>query len=187
MNPSTEDILNAVNRVNAKNVVVLPNNKNIILASEQASKLAEDKKVFVVPSTTIPEGITAMINFNVAESVDANISNMTDSLSTVKTAMVTYAVRDTSINDKEIKEGDILGMLGGSITAVNKDVATCTKELIDTAVDEDSEVVTIYYGNDVDEDTANEIAEYVEEKYPDCEVEVQLGDQPLYYYIISVE
>lgn len=187
MNPSTEDILNAVENINAKNIIVLPNNKNIILAAEQAAKLSKDKKVFVVPSKTIPEGITAMINFNPAESVDSNVSDMTESLSTVKTAMVTYAVRETSIDDKQIEEGDILGMLGGNIAVVSKDLIEGTKELIDKAVDDDSEMISVYYGSDVKEDEANEIAAYIEEKYPDCEVEVQLGNQPLYYYIISVE
>ena len=128
-----------------------------------------------------------MINFNPAESVDSNVSDMTESLSTVKTAMVTYAVRETSIDDKQIEEGDILGMLGGNIAVVSKDLIEGTKELIDKAVDDDSEMISVYYGSDVKEDEANEIAAYIEEKYPDCEVEVQLGNQPLYYYIISVE
>ena len=187
MNPSTEDILNAVEKINAKNIIVLPNNKNIILAAEQAAKLSKDKKIYVVPSKTIPEGITAMINYNIGEGVEENVSNMTDSLSYVKTAMVTYAVRETSIDDKKIEEGDILGMLGGNISVVSKDIMEGTKELIDNAIDEDSEMISIYYGSDVKEEDANELAQYIEEKYPDCEVEVQMGNQPLYYYIISVE
>ncbi len=187
MNPSTEDILNAVEKINAKNIIVLPNNKNIILAAEQAAKLSKDKKIYVVPSKTIPEGITAMINYNIGEGVEENVSNMTDSLSYVKTAMVTYAVRETSIDDKKIEEGDILGMLGGNISVVSKDIMEGTKELIDNAIDEDSEMISIYYGSDVKEDDADELAQYIEEKYPDCEVEVQMGNQPLYYYIISVE
>lgn len=187
MNPSTEDILNAVEKINAKNIIVLPNNKNIILAAEQAAKLSKDKKIYVVPSKTIPEGITAMINYNIGEGVEENVSNMTDSLSYVKTAMVTYAVRETSIDDKKIEEGDILGMLGGNISVVSKDIMEGTKELIDNAIDEDSEMISIYYGSDVKEEDADELAKYIEEKYPDCEVEVQMGNQPLYYYIISVE
>lgn len=187
MNPSTEDILNAVEKINAKNIIVLPNNKNIILAAEQAAKLSKDKKIYVVPSKTIPEGITAMINYNIGEGVEENVSNMTDSLSYVKTAMVTYAVRETSIDDKKIEEGDILGMLGGNISVVSKDIMEGTKELIDNAIDEDSEMISIYYGSDVKEEDADELAQYIEEKYPDCEVEVQMGNQPLYYYIISVE
>ncbi len=187
MNPSTEDILNAVEKINAKNIIVLPNNKNIILAAEQAAKLSKDKKIYVVPSKTIPEGITAMINYNIGEGVEENVSNMIDSLSYVKTAMVTYAVRETSIDDKKIEEGDILGMLGGNISVVSKDIMEGTKELIDNAIDEDSEMISIYYGSDVKEEDANELAQYIEEKYPDCEVEVQMGNQPLYYYIISVE
>lgn len=187
MNPSTEDILNAVEKINAKNIIVLPNNKNIILAAEQAAKLSKDKKIYVVPSKTIPEGITAMIDYNIGEGVEENVSNMTDSLSYVKTAMVTYAVRETSIDDKKIEEGDILGMLGGNISVVSKDIMEGTKELIDNAIDEDSEMISIYYGSDVKEDDADELAQYIEEKYPDCEVEVQMGNQPLYYYIISVE
>ena len=187
MNPSTEDILNAVEKINAKNIIVLPNNKNIILAAEQAAKLSKDKKIHVVPSKTIPEGITAMINYNIGEGVEENVSNMTDSLSYVKTAMVTYAVRETSIDDKKIEEGDILGMLGGNISVVSKDIMEGTKELIDNAIDEDSEMISIYYGSDVKEEDADELAQYIEEKYPDCEVEVQMGNQPLYYYIISVE
>lgn len=187
MNPSTEDILNTVEKINAKNIIVLPNNKNIILAAEQAAKLSKDKKIYVVPSKTIPEGITAMINYNIGEGVEENVSNMTDSLSYVKTAMVTYAVRETSIDDKKIEEGDILGMLGGNISVVSKDIMEGTKELIDNAIDEDSEMISIYYGSDVKEEDADELAQYIEEKYPDCEVEVQMGNQPLYYYIISVE
>lgn len=187
MNPSTEDILNTVEKINAKNIIVLPNNKNIILAAEQAAKLSKDKKIHVVPSKTIPEGITAMINYNIGEGVEENVSNMTDSLSYVKTAMVTYAVRETSIDDKKIEEGYILGMLGGNISVVSKDIMEGTKELIDNAIDEDSEMISIYYGSDVKEEDADELAQYIEEKYPDCEVEVQMGNQPLYYYIISVE
>ncbi len=187
MNPSTEDILNAVEKINAKNIIVLPNNKNIILAAEQAAKLSKDKKIYVVPSKTIPEGITAMINYNIGEGVEENVSNMIDSLSYVKTAMVTYAVRETSIDDKKIEEGDILGMLGGNISVVSKDIMEGTKELIDNAIDEDSEMISIYYGSDVKEEDADELAQYIEEKYPDCEVEVQMGNQPLYYYIISAE
>ena len=187
MNPSTEDILNAVAKVNADNVFILPNNKNIILASEQAAKIVEDKKLYVVPTTSVPEGLEALINYDASQNADDAFETMKESLSLVKTLMVTYAVRDTVFGENTITEGDILCMLGGKIEVVSKEIKDGTCQLIDKAVDEDSEMISIYYGSDVTEEDAQEIAAYVEETYPDCEVEVVSGGQPLYYYIISVE
>lgn len=187
MNPSTEDILNAVDKINADHIFVLPNNKNIILAAEQAAKLSEEKKLHVIPSRSVPEGISAMFCFEHGADPDEMEAAMKDAIKLVDTATVTYAVRDTSIGDKEIKEGNILGMLNDQIAVVAEDVMEGTKELIKTAIKEESEVVGIYYGADAAEEDAEELAAYIEENYPDCEVEVQSGGQPLYYYIISVE
>ncbi len=187
MNPSTEDILNAVDKINADQIFVLPNNKNIILAAEQAAKLSEEKKLHVIPSRSVPEGISAMFCFEHGADPDEMEAAMKDAIKMVDTATVTYAVRDTSIGDKEIKEGNILGMLNDQIEVVAEDVMEGTKELIKASVTEDSEVVGIYYGADATEEDAEELAAFIEENYPDCEVEVQSGGQPLYYYIISVE
>ncbi|KXL53470.1 DAK2 domain protein [Anaerotignum neopropionicum] len=187
MNPSTEDILNAIGQINAENIIILPNNKNIILAAEQAVALCENKKLFVVPTRSIPQGISAM--FCNAEGLGAEemTEAMKDAIQAVSTVSVTYAVRDTCFGDKEIFEGDILGMLNDEISVVAKDVATGTKEVLKQTITDDNEMVSIYYGTDVDEKSANEIADFIKENYPDCEVEIQKGDQPLYFYIISVE
>ncbi|MDD4843812.1 MAG: DAK2 domain-containing protein [Anaerotignum sp.] len=187
MNPSTEDILNAIDQINAENIIILPNNKNIILAAEQAVALCENKKLFVVPTRSIPEGISAM--FCNAEGLGAEemTEAMSEAIQAVSTVSVTYAVRDTCFGDKEISEGDILGMLNDEIVVVAKDVATGTKEVLKQTITDDNEMVSIYYGTDVDEKNANEIADFIKENYPDCEVEIQKGDQPLYFYIISVE
>ena len=187
MNPSTEDILNAVEKVNAENVFILPNNKNIILASEQAAKIVEDKKIFVVPSTSVPEGISALINYDASQSVEDSFVAMKENISLVKTCMVTYAVRDTAIGETKIAEGDILGMLDGKIEVVSKDIEEGTCQLLEKAIDDDSEMVTIYYGADMDNAAAEKISAFIGEKYPECEVEIVNGGQPLYYYIISVE
>lgn len=186
MNPSTEDILNAVARVQAENVIILPNNKNIILAAEQAAKLAAEKKVFVVPSKTMPEGIAAMFHFEEGD-IQQSIAAMKNSMEAVQTAEVTYAVRDTMYEKGEIKEGDILGIAGGKMTVVAKDIAEGTKELVSQLITEDTDIVSIYYGEDVTEEAAKEIAEFIEKENAHCEVEVHFGGQPLYYYIISVE
>lgn len=187
MNPSTEDILNAVDKINADNIIILPNNKNIILAAEQAVALSEDKKLFVVPTRSVPEGISAM--FCNAEGVGADemAQTMKEAIQAVSTVSVTYAVRDTCFGDKKITEGDVLGMLNDEITVVAKDIAQGTKEVLKQAVSEDNEIVSIYYGADVTEKDAQEIADFIKENYPDCEVEIQSGNQPLYFYIISVE
>lgn len=187
MNPSTEDILNAIDIINAKNIIILPNNKNIILAAEQASKLCNDKKVYVLPTATVPEGIAAMFNFEAGKDLEETLVKMKESIKYVKTGMVTYAVRDTEIGDIEISKGDILGMLGGEIAVVANDIADGTKQLIDMAVTEDNDMVSIYYGSDIREEDAEGIMEYINENYSDCEVEIHCGNQPLYYYIISVE
>jgi DAK2 domain fusion protein YloV len=187
MNPSTEDVLNAINKVNADNVYILPNNKNIILAAKQASELCEDKNVIVIPSKSIPQGISAMISFEHDKGVEDNTKNMEESMTYVSTGQLTFAVRDTSIDDKDIKEGDILGIGNDKILTVEKELDIAAKELVNRLIDEESELVTIYYGKEVDEDVADEFGEYIEENYEDCDVEVHYGGQPLYYYILSVE
>ncbi len=187
MNPSTEDILNAINEIDADNIIVMPNNKNIILAAEQAKNLTEDKKVYVIGTRSVPEAISAMLCYNAEEDIEDVIEEMNEAIQNVKTASVTYAVRDTKIGDKEIVKGDILGMLNDDIAVVGKDVTEATKELIMKAADEDSEIISIYYGCDATEEMAQEIGDFVEEKFPDCDVEIHAGNQQLYYYIISVE
>ncbi len=186
MNPSTDDILSAIEEVNAKNVIVLPNNKNIILASEQAKELAE-VNVAVIPTKTIPQGITAMISFLPEGDMDTNVESMMEAIEMVKSGSITHAVRDTSIDDKEIHEGDYLGMREGKIAIVNPDLNETFNSLVETMVDEDSEIITIYYGEEVSEEDAQSLAEALEEKYPDCDVAVRCGGQPVYYYFIAVE
>ncbi len=187
MNPSTEDLLQAVDRVHAENIFVLPNNKNIILAAQQAREMCKDKNIIVIPSKTIPQGITAMINYEHEKSVSENAANMEDSMNYVSTGQLTFAVRDTNIDEKDIHEGDILGIGNGKILAVKKELDMAARELISQLVDEDSELVTIYYGQDVNENTAEALAEYIENNFEDCDVEIHYGGQPLYYYILSVE
>lgn len=187
MNPSTEDILNAVDKVNAETIFVLPNNKNIILAANQAVDLVEDKTLAVIPSKTIPQGIAAMIGFVDDMSVEENKEAMIDSMSYVKTGEVTYAVRDTVIDDKEIKEGNIMGIGDEGMLAVGEEVADTTVEMIKEMQDEDSEIVSIYYGEGVTKDDADALVEKISDELPDLEVEVYEGGQPVYYYIVSVE
>lgn len=187
MNPSTEDMMNAISKVNAKNVYILPNNKNIIMAANQARDLEEEKKVVVIPSTTIPQGISAMINYMAESSVDENTENMIEGTKSVKTGQVTYAVRDTEIDDKTIKKGDYMGIGDKGILSVGPDRDAVIKEMVAEMVDDDSSVITIYYGEDVKEDDAEAIKSALEEAYEDIEVELQNGGQPIYYYIISVE
>lgn len=187
MNPSTEDILNAVEKVNADTIVVLPNNKNIILSAEQAQKLSQEKRIEVIPSKTIPQGIAAMIGYEPHRTIDDTIESMKESMSYVKTGQITFAIRDTVIGDREIKEGNILGLIEGDIAVVSDDLDKATLELIDKIVDDDSEIISIYYGEDVDESQTDKIRKYIEQVYPDCEVEIHYGGQPLYYYIFSVE
>lgn len=187
MNPSTEDIMNAVDKVNADTIYVLPNNKNIILAAEQARSLVEDKKLIVIPSKTVPQGITAVVNYIDGESAEVNAEHMVQEMARVKSGQVTYAVRDTVIDDKTITEGDIMGIGDSGILSVTQSVDSATAELIDALVDEESELISIYYGEDVAEEDAEALAEQIEEKYPDVDVELQNGGQPIYYYVLSVE
>lgn len=187
MNPSTEDMLNAIEKVNAKNVFILPNNKNIIMAANQAVSLVEDKQIIVIPTKTIPQGITALVNYIPDHSVEENKEQMMAEIGNVKTGQVTYAVRDTEIDGKTIKQDDYMGIGDKSILAVGKDLKQTTLEMVDAMVDEDSAIVSIYFGSESSEEKAEEIASAIEEKYPDVEVEVNDGGQPIYYYVISVE
>lgn len=187
MNPSTEDILKAADNINAKIIYVLPNNGNIILAAQQAADIIEDKKLVVVPSKTVPQGITAMINFEMSRTEQENAEAMTSSMATVMTGQVTYAVRDTSIDGKEIHKDDILGLADKGLAAVGKDIDATVLELLDTMIDDDSELVSVYYGEDITNEQASGIVASIEEKYPDVDVELQEGGQPVYYYIVSVE
>ena len=187
MNPSTEDMLNAIEHVNAKTVFILPNNKNIIMAANQAVDLVEDKQIIVIPTKTIPQGITALVNYIPDHSAEENKEQMIAEIENVKTGQVTYAVRDTGIDGKTIKQNDFMGIGDKSILSVGTDLRATTLEMVDAMVDEDSAIVSIYFGSDSDEDSANELAAAIEEKYPDVEVEVNDGGQPIYYYVISVE
>lgn len=187
MNPSTEDMLNAIEHVNAKTVFILPNNKNIIMAANQAVDLVEDKQIIVIPTKTIPQGITALVNYIPDHSAEENKEQMMAEIENVKTGQVTYAVRDTEIDGKTIKQNDFMGIGDKSILSVGTDLRATTLEMVDAMVDEDSAIVSIYFGSDSDEDSANELAATIEEKYPDVEVEVNDGGQPIYYYVISVE
>ena len=186
MNPSTEDILNAIEKVNAKTVFILPNNKNIILAGEQAAKLVKDKTVIVIPSKTIPQGITAMLNVT-EQDVQQVQQTMIESIDNVVSASVTYAVRETVFDGKKIQEGDIIGMQEDSIAIISKSAQKGVKELLDKIVTEEAEMISIYYGEDVTQKEAENIKKYAEKKFPNCDIELQRGGQPLYYYIISVE
>lgn len=187
MNPSTEDILTAMKQVNADHIFILPNNKNIILAAEQATYLVEDKEVIVIPTKTVPQGLTAIINYVPEKSIKDNLNIMTQEMERVKTGQVTYAVRETSIDGHEIKQGDIMGIGDKSILCVGTDLQETTKDMITKLVDEESELISIYYGAEASEKQAEEIASFVEETYPELEIEVQMGGQPIYYYVISVE
>ena len=187
MNPSTEDMLNSIAEVNADTIYIFPNNKNIVLAANQARDLTEDKEIVVVPTKTIPQGITALISFQPDMTGEENLEGMMEAVSMVKTGQVTYAVRDTRLDEKDIHEGDIMGIGDHGILAVGKGREAVAKEMVAAMVDEDSEVISIYYGAETSEEAANKLAEELEETYPDCEVEVNMGGQPIYYYIISVE
>jgi len=187
MNPSTEDMLTAIENVNADNIFILPNNSNIIMAANQAATLVEDKEIIVVPTKTVPQGITAVVNFLPDLSVEENKETMLEEIQNVKTGQVTYAVRDTEMDGFEIKENDFMGIGDKTILAAGTDKKTVTLEMIDRMVDEDSAIVSIYFGSDSSEEEASEIAEAIEEKYPDVDVEINDGGQPIYYYVISVE
>ena len=187
MNPSTADMLDAIEKVNAETIYILPNNKNIILAANQAQSLVEDKRIVVIPTKTVPQGITAVINYVPDLSVEENISTMTEEISRVKTGQVTYAVRDTTIDDKVIKQGDYMGIGDKGILSVGRDLDAITRAMVDEMMDDEAELVSIYYGSEIDEKDAEILTAELSEKYPDCDVELQYGGQPIYYYIISVE
>ena len=187
MNPSTEDMLNAIDQVNAEHIFILPNNKNIILAANQAQTLTEDKDIIVVPSKTVPQGITAIINYMPDADAQTNLEAMIEGIGNVKTGQVTYAVRDTHIDDKEIHEGDIMGIGDSGILAVGQSVEETTKEMLAQLVDEDTELISLYYGQDVQEESAEKFAQEIEDLYPDVDVDVHSGGQPIYYYVLSVE
>ena len=187
MNPSTEDVVNAIQKVNADTVYVLPNNKNIILAANQAKYLVEDKNVVVVPTKTIPQGITAVINYVPDMGAEENEASMTEEISHVRTGEVTYAVRDTVIDDKQIRQGDYMGIGDDGILAVGSDISDVAYDMTAAMMSEDCELISIYYGADITEEDAEKLRARVEERYPSCDIELQYGGQPIYYYIISAE
>ena len=187
MNPSTDDMLSAIDEVNADHIFILPNNKNIILSANQAQSLTDDKDIIVIPTKTVPQGITAIISYMPEADVDTNIEALEEAIKNVKTGQVTYAVRDTHIDDKEIHEGDIMGIGDRGILAVGQSVEETTKEMLAQLVDEESELISLYFGQDVLEEDAENFAQEVEELYPDVDVDVHMGGQPIYYYVLSVE
>jgi len=187
MNPSTEDMLNAIARVNADTIFIFPNNKNIILAANQAKALTKDKNIVVIPTKTVPQGITAVINFVPEKSAEENEKAMLEEIQRVKTGQITYAVRDTHIDDKEIHQGDIMGIGDHGMLSVGRDVVSVAKESVEAMVDDESELISIYYGEDFSQEEAEKLGEELEEKYDFCDVEVNCGGQPIYYCIISVE
>ena len=187
MNPSTEDMLTAIDHVNADHIFILPNNKNIILAANQAQSLTKDKDILVIPTRTVPQGITAVINYMPDADVDTNEEAMLEGIKAVKTGQVTYAVRDTHIDDKEIHEGDIMGIGDDGILSVGPSVAGSVKEMLEIMADEDTELISLYYGEDVQEEDAERLAEEIADLYPDADVDMHSGGQPIYYYVLSVE
>lgn len=187
MNPSTADMLEAIEKVNADTIYILPNNKNVILAANQACSLVEDKKIIVIPTKTVPQGITAIINFVPDLSVEENVQVMTEEITRVKTGEVTYAVRDTQIDDKVIKQGDFMGIGDAGILTVGRDLNEVTVGMVDAMMSDDLELISIYYGKDVSEEDAEAIRQSVSDRYPGCDVELQYGGQPIYYYVISAE
>ena len=187
MNPSTEDMLRAIEEVNAETIYILPNNKNIILAANQAKLLTKDKNVIVVPTKTVPQGITAIVSYNAEASVEENTEAMLEEIKNVKTGQITYAVRDTHIDDKEIHEGDIMGIGDHAILAVGKEIEAVTLETISLMDAEDAELITVYYGEDTKEEDARKLEEMLTAKYPSCDIELYAGGQPIYYYVVSVE
>ena len=187
MNPSTEDMLNAIERVNADSVFILPNNKNIILAANQAQMMVKDKNIIVIPTKTVPQGITAIINYVPDMSVQENEENMKSEIGNVKTGQVTYAVRDTVIDDKEIKQGDYMGLGDAGILSVGSNVSDVTFDMVKEMMSDDLELISVYYGEEITEDVAKELKMRIEKEYPSCDIELQYGGQPIYYYIISAE
>lgn len=187
MNPSTEDMLKAIDQVNADTVFILPNNKNIVLAANQASYLAEGKKIIVIPTKTIPQGITAMVNYIPEENAEENRTRMMEEIRNVKTGQITYAVRDTKIDEKEIHQGDYMGIGDSGILSVGKEIGETAMAMMTELVEDDSEIIGIYYGEEVSKDDAQALGNKLARQYPDAEVEVHYGGQPIYYYVISVE
>lgn len=187
MNPSTEDMLQAISHVHARTIFILPNNKNIVLAANQARDLTEDKNIVVIPTKTIPQGITALISYVPDKSVEENTEEMMEAMANVKTGQITYAVRDTKIDDKEIRQGNIMGIGDHGILAVGEGIEDTAAETVKAMADEESEIISIYYGSDVTEEDAQKLADRLEEAYPDLDVEINEGGQPIYYYVISVE
>ena len=187
MNPSTEDVLQAIDRVRAKNIFIFPNNKNIILAANQARDLTEDKNIIVIPTKTIPQGITALISYVPDKTVEQNTEEMLEAVQNVKTGQITYAVRDTRIDDKDIRQGDIMGIGDHGLLAVGPGIEDITVAALQEMVDEDSEIISVYYGQEVSEEDAEHLEERLSELYPDFDIEIHNGGQPIYYYVVSVE
>ena len=187
MNPSIDDIIQAIEKVNARTVFVFPNNSNIIMAADQAAQIVSDKNVLVVPTRSVPQGISAAVAFMPDDSADANLENMKAAAQSVKTGQVTYAVRDTTLDGAEIHEGDIMGLMDGKISSIGQSVQEVSIDLLRGMVDDDSELITVFYGKDTSEDDANELAGKLGEIFPDCDIELHMGGQPLYYYLFSVE
>lgn len=187
MNPSTEDMLNAIDQVNADTIFILPNNKNIVLAANQAKALVEDKEIIVIPTKTVPQGITAIINFMPDADAKENEEAMLEEIKNVKTGQVTYAVRDTHIDDKEIHEGDIMGIGDKGILSVGKNIEETTKEMLSQLIDDESELISLYYGEEVTEEDAEKFTGEIEALYPDIDVDTHFGGQPIYYYVLAVE
>lgn len=187
MNPSTEDMLNAIDKVNADTIFILPNNKNIILAANQAQSLVKDKKIVVIPTKTVPQGITAVINYVPGLSVEENEETMLSEMKSVATGQVTYAVRDTNIDGQEIRQGDFMGLGDHGILSVGTAISSVAFKMVDAMMTEEKELISIYYGEEIAEEDAGKLREQIGEKYPDCDIELQYGGQPIYYYIISAE
>ena len=187
MNPSTEDMLAAIDAVNAEHIFILPNNKNIIMAANQAQSLTKDKEIIVIPTKTVPQGITAIINYMPEADAKTNEETMLEEIKNVKTGQVTYAVRDTHIDDKEIHEGDIMGIGDTGILSVGTSVEETTKDMLAQLVDEDSELISLYFGQEVSEEEAERLSAEIEELYPDADVDTHFGGQPIYYYVLAVE
>lgn len=187
MNPSTEDMLNAIDKVNADTIFILPNNKNIILAANQAQSLVKDKKIVVIPTKTVPQGITAVINYVPGLSADENEAIMVSEMKAVATGQVTYAVRDTNIDGQEIRQGDFMGLGDHGILSVGTAISSVALNMVGAMMTEEKELISIYYGEEIAEEDAGKLREQIGERYPDCDIELQYGGQPIYYYIISAE
>ena len=186
MNPSTEDFMNAIENINARNIFIFPNNSNIIMAANQAKELSE-KNIVVIPTKNTPQGFTSLVSFNGEATVEENEAAMIEALTLVKSGQITYAVRDTVMNDIEVKEGNIIGIAEGKLQAAGDSIDEITTKLVENLVDEDSAIITLFYGEDVSEEDANKLRDELEEKFEDIDVELYYGGQPLYYYLIKVE